>query len=285
MTLCLKFVLEQIYNIHLVYLSFYLSKTTFAGQTWVLQSTIWFINPYIFCRMCHKLCRCSHTTTPLSVWKVVDNGVNIRLRSHSLIGCNNAHYTSCLENVYPYCGAVKDNNHNWIKIRFTINLILYPPPSHKLYCHHVISFVLTCILSDMPSLSDNSSARFLVPSTFLRVVCASSRVDAWGLDTLVTAEMGQCIRKYTAPSTDTVTESLVRICRSKVVSVSVLTKKSIPEIETDARNNAMFALHSVIKRFSNLILKYPSTACFPSLLALITPHEVWLAQSWAGRNQ
>lgn len=80
-------------------------------------------------------------------------------------------------------------------------------------------FVLTCILSDMPSLSDSSSARFLVPRTFLRVVWASSRVDECALDTLATAEMGQCMRKYTTPSTATVTESLVRICKVKMLQL------------------------------------------------------------------
>lgn len=74
---------------------------------------------------------------------------------------------------------------------------------------------LTCILADIPSRSDSSSARFLVPSTFLSVVWASSRVDEWALDTLATDEMGQWILKYTTPSTDTVTESLVKICRDK----------------------------------------------------------------------
>lgn len=69
------------------------------------------------------------------------------------------------------------------------------------------------MLSEMPSLSDRSSARFLVPRTFLRVVWASSRVDECALVTLATAEMGQYTRKYTTPSTDTVTESLVRICK------------------------------------------------------------------------
>lgn len=75
----------------------------------------------------------------------------------------------------------------------------------------------------MPSLSDNSSARFLVPSTFLRVVCASSRVEEWAFDTLATAEMGQNILKYTTPSTDTVTESLVRICSGNVSYYHVFT--------------------------------------------------------------
>lgn len=79
-------------------------------------------------------------------------------------------------------------------------------------------FSLTCILCDIPSLSDNSSARFLVPSTFLKVVCASRRVDVCAFDTLATDEMGQCMRKYTTPSTATVTESLVRICRVKKVT-------------------------------------------------------------------
>lgn len=77
---------------------------------------------------------------------------------------------------------------------------------------------LTCILCDIPSLSDNSSARFLVPSTFLNVVWARRRVDVCALDTLATDEMGQCMRKYTTPSTATVTESLVRICRVKKVT-------------------------------------------------------------------
>lgn len=80
-------------------------------------------------------------------------------------------------------------------------------------------FVLTCILSDMPSLSDSSSARFLVPRTFLRVVWASSRVDECASDTLATDEMGQCMRKYTTPSTATVTESLVRICKVKMLQL------------------------------------------------------------------
>lgn len=77
---------------------------------------------------------------------------------------------------------------------------------------------LTCILCDIPSLSDNSSARFLVPSTFLNVVWARRRVDVCALDTLATDEMGQCMRKYTTPSTATVTESLVNICRVKKVT-------------------------------------------------------------------
>lgn len=68
----------------------------------------------------------------------------------------------------------------------------------------------------MPSLSDSSSARFLVPNTFLRVVWASSLVDECALDTLATDEMGHCMRKYTTPSTVTVTESLVRICKMKL---------------------------------------------------------------------
>lgn len=76
----------------------------------------------------------------------------------------------------------------------------------------------------MPSLSDRSSARFLVPSTFLRVVCASSRVDEWALNTLATAEMGQYTRKYTTPSTFTLTESLVRIyrCFQEKTAVSLM---------------------------------------------------------------
>lgn len=74
----------------------------------------------------------------------------------------------------------------------------------------------------MPSLSDSSSARFLVPSTFLRVVWASSRVDECALDTLATDEMGQCMRKYTTPSTDTVTESLVRICEVRNFLATIL---------------------------------------------------------------
>lgn len=78
--------------------------------------------------------------------------------------------------------------------------------------------ILTCILWDIPSLSDNSSDRFLVPSTFLKVVWASRRVDVCAFETLATDEMGQCMRKYTTPSTATVTESLVRICRVKTVT-------------------------------------------------------------------
>lgn len=89
---------------------------------------------------------------------------------------------------------------------------------------YVKSSLLTCILSDMPSLSDNSSARFLVPSTFLRVVWASSCVDECALLTLATEEMGQCMRKYTTPSTDTVTESLVRIWEVQSCSYDVATK-------------------------------------------------------------
>lgn len=80
-------------------------------------------------------------------------------------------------------------------------------------------FALTCMLCDIPSLSDSSSARFLVPSTFLKVVWASRRVDVCAFDTLATDEMGQCMRKYTTPSTATVTESLVRICRVKRASL------------------------------------------------------------------
>ena len=71
--------------------------------------------------------------------------------------------------------------------------------------------LLTCMLREMPSLSASSSDRFLVPSAFLRVVCASRRVDECALVTLATDEIGQCILKYTTPSTDTVTESLVKI--------------------------------------------------------------------------
>lgn len=74
-------------------------------------------------------------------------------------------------------------------------------------------FLLTCMLNDIPSLSDSSSARFLVPSTFLRVVWASSHVDECALCTLATDEMGHWMWKYTTPSTHTVTESLVRICK------------------------------------------------------------------------
>lgn len=72
---------------------------------------------------------------------------------------------------------------------------------------------LTCILREIPSLSESSSARFLVPSTFLRVVWASRRVELGALDTLTTADIGQYMRKKTTASTDTVTESLVRICK------------------------------------------------------------------------
>lgn len=89
--------------------------------------------------------------------------------------------------------------------------------------------MLTCILSDMLSLSDSSSARFLVPSTFLRVVWASSRVDTCALDTLATDEMGQFMRKYTTPSTDTVTESLVRICEVKSCNYDAATTSDHPE--------------------------------------------------------
>lgn len=67
------------------------------------------------------------------------------------------------------------------------------------------------MLWEMLSRSDRSSARFLVPSTFLRVVCASRRVEESALSTLATLEMGSLTRKYTTPSTLTVTESLVRI--------------------------------------------------------------------------
>lgn len=51
----------------------------------------------------------------------------------------------------------------------------------------------------------------MVPRTFLRVVWASSRVEKSALDTLATEAMGLLTRKYTTPSTLTVTESLVRI--------------------------------------------------------------------------
>ena len=70
----------------------------------------------------------------------------------------------------------------------------------------------TCMLWEMPSRSDSSSARFLVPSTFLSVVWANRRVEKSALVTLATEEMGSLTRKYTTPSTLTVTESLVRIC-------------------------------------------------------------------------
>lgn len=39
----------------------------------------------------------------------------------------------------------------------------------------------------------------------------------WAFETFATDEMGQWMRKYTTPSTATVTESLVRICRVKTV--------------------------------------------------------------------
>lgn len=69
----------------------------------------------------------------------------------------------------------------------------------------------TCMLWAMPSRSDRTSARFLVPRTFLSVVCASKRVAKSALDTLATEAMGSLTRKYTTPSTETVTESFVRI--------------------------------------------------------------------------
>lgn len=69
----------------------------------------------------------------------------------------------------------------------------------------------TCMLIAMPSRSDRSSDRFLVPRTFLSVVWASRRVEKSALTTLATDAMGSLTRKYTTPSTETVTESLVRI--------------------------------------------------------------------------
>ena len=71
--------------------------------------------------------------------------------------------------------------------------------------------MFTCMLCAMPSLSDSNSARFLVPNTFLRVVWASRRVEKSALDTLTTEAIGSLTRKYTTPSTLTVTESFVKI--------------------------------------------------------------------------
>jgi len=73
------------------------------------------------------------------------------------------------------------------------------------------------MLWEMPSRSDRSSARFLVPRTFRSVVWASRRVDKSALATLATEEMGSLTRKYTTPSTLTVTESLVRICDTRAI--------------------------------------------------------------------
>lgn len=70
----------------------------------------------------------------------------------------------------------------------------------------------TCMLYEMPSLSDSSSDRLFVPRTFRRVVCANSRVAWSALETLATEQIGSKTRKYTTPSTLTVTESFVRNC-------------------------------------------------------------------------
>lgn len=67
------------------------------------------------------------------------------------------------------------------------------------------------MLWEIPSRSESSSDRFLVPRTFLSVVWANRRVEKSALVTLATEEMGSLTRKYTTPSTLTVTESLVRI--------------------------------------------------------------------------
>lgn len=47
----------------------------------------------------------------------------------------------------------------------------------------------TCMLWAISSRSDRISARFLVPRTFLRVVCASKRVAASALVMLATARV------------------------------------------------------------------------------------------------
>ncbi len=79
-----------------------------------------------------------------------------------------------------------------------------------LYCCSESS--CTCMLYEMPSLSDSSSDRLFVPRTFRRVVCANSRVAWSALDTLTTEQIGSKTRKYNTPSTLTVTESFVRNC-------------------------------------------------------------------------
>lgn len=47
-------------------------------------------------------------------------------------------------------------------------------------------------------------------------------MDVWAFETFATDEMGQWMRKYTTPSTATVTESLVRICRGKTIRQRML---------------------------------------------------------------
>lgn len=79
-----------------------------------------------------------------------------------------------------------------------------------LYCCSESS--CTCMLYEMLSLSDSSSDRLFVPRTFRRVVCANSCVAWSALDTLATEQIGSKTRKYTTPSTLTVTESFVRNC-------------------------------------------------------------------------
>ena len=71
----------------------------------------------------------------------------------------------------------------------------------------------TCIVSLMLSLSPKISLRFLVPRTFLRVVCARRRVERLAFSTFVIDIVALYILKYTTASTATVTLSLVKTCR------------------------------------------------------------------------
>ena len=80
----------------------------------------------------------------------------------------------------------------------------------------------------MASRSERTSDRFLVPSMFLRVVWASSRVAKSALDTLAMDLMGSLTRKYTTPSTATVTESLVKTYTRRIHKVSSWQDISMP---------------------------------------------------------
>ena len=70
-----------------------------------------------------------------------------------------------------------------------MSMVQNPPKYDDVICEKPITLTphksvasskASCITFDMDSLSDNISARFLVPRTFLNVVAASNRVEWLG---------------------------------------------------------------------------------------------------------